>query len=168
MRSAADFQKELSWTLGNSDGLNEKTIVLYRQVLPLLENCPELWEHSTQDFWRSFQNSKEACIWLIEYDARWKNLSEKVSELPTETLQGSLENLESILEALPKYEDHQERQMLLLYANTIREELDDRKKAEADPEYRQEREEMLEAQARRKKAKQDAREYLERTKPRAS
>ena len=58
--------------------------------------------------------------------------------------------------------------MLLLYSESIRYELDDRAKAEADPEYRQEREEMLEAQAQLKKAKREAREYLERTKPRAS
>jgi hypothetical protein len=165
IRSAETFVNDLANANPES---GSKSWHLHRQAREILEEFPLLWEEPTRNLWESFENREKACIWLIEYDARWTNLQEKVSELPTETLQGSLENLESILEALPKYEDHQERQMLLLYANTIREELEDRKKAEADPEYRQEREEMLEAQARRKKAKQDAREYLEKTKPRAS
>lgn len=163
--SAKNFVHDLD--LSDPDP-GSKSDVLYRKTKAILENYAELWEMETLDFWQSFQNRTEACTWLIEYDQRARDLLEKIGALPTETLQGSLENLESIIEALPRFDDYQERQMLLLYSESIRYELYARAKAEADPEYRQEREELLEAQSSQRKAKREAREYLERTKPRAS
>jgi hypothetical protein len=117
--------------------------------------------------WETFATPKETTSFVEEYDHRKEDLLQKLDDTSLETMRETLENLDKIIEALPET-DPQELAFLYLYREYISDEIESEEIAENDPEYRARLEEIKAIHKREREAEKQAREFLERTKPKRS